>query len=127
MIPFKKLIDTVSSTLSRSDFSFMEILPKPLGVMTVKGRSLSPQSASVALAGLASGFSGLIVGETYYTTTSGKVITDGAFYGQSATTATDAALEGYFYVDDVVDKVIVSADSVLGLAIASDTILLKLA
>jgi hypothetical protein len=105
----------------------MEILPKPLGVMTVKGRSSSPQTASAALSGFASGFSGLVVGETYYTTTSGKVITDGAFYGQSATTASDAAIEGFFYVNDVVDKVIVSADSVLGIAISSDTILLKLA
>lgn len=105
----------------------MEILPKPLGVMTVKGLSASPQSASVALSGLASGFSGLVVGETYYTTTSGKVVTDGGLFGQSDTTATDAAVEGYFYVNDIVDKVVVSSDSILGIAVASDTILLRLA
>lgn len=103
----------------------MEILPKPVGVMTSSGVSPLAQTVSVTLSGLASGFSGLVVGETYYTTTRGQVVTDGSYYGSGDTTASNTGLNGFFYANDITDNILVSTDSILGMAVASDTILLK--
>lgn len=104
----------------------MEILPKPLGIMTSTVNYLDANKyGSVALGGIAAGFSGLTPGMTYYATTSGKVITDGSLYGRSSATASNSANNGHFYVTDVVDKLIVSSDSIIGIAVASDSILLR--
>lgn len=104
----------------------MEILPKPIGVMasTVASTDLS-QYGSVALSGMAGGFSGLIPGVTYYATTSGKIVTDGAYYGRDGATSSDASAGSFFYVTDDINQVIVSSDSKIGIAISTDSILLS--
>ena len=103
----------------------MEVLPKPLGVMTTSGEVGTFQSVSVALSGVASGFSNLVVGETYYTTTSGKLVTDGSFYGVGDATSSNNGIDGFFYVNDVSDNLMVSSESILGVAVAADSILIK--
>ena len=103
----------------------MEVLPKPLGVMTSSGEVGSTQSTTVSMSGVASGFSGLVPGVTYYTTTSGKLVTDGTFYGFSDAQSSNPATNGLFYVSDVANNVMVGSDSLIGVAISSDSILLK--
>lgn len=103
----------------------MEVLPRPLGVMMTSGEAGTTQTTSVSMSGVASGFSGLVAGKTYYTTTSGKLVTDGSFYGMSDVQSPNSAVNGFFYVNDAVNNVIVGADSVIGVAISSDSILLK--
>ena len=103
----------------------MEVLPKPLGVMTTSGDVGSSQSTSVSMSGVASGFSGLVPGKTYYTTTSGKLVTDGSFYGLSGVQSSNSAVNGFFYVTDESNNLMVGADSIIGVAISSDSLLLK--
>ena len=103
----------------------MEVLPRPLGVMMTSGEVGTAQTTSVSMSGVASGFSGLVPGNTYYTTTSGKLVTDGSFYGMSDVQSSNPAVNGYFYVQDAANTVIVGAESVIGVAISSDSILLK--
>ena len=83
------------------------------------------QSVTVALSGVASGFSNLVVGETYYTTTSGKLVTDGSYYGMGDATSSNDGIDGFFYVTDVADNLMVCAESILGVAITADSILIK--
>ena len=104
----------------------MEILPKPIGVMATTVTSTdSYQYGSVVLSGMAGGLSGLVPGVTYYSTTSGKIVTDGAYYGRNGATSSDASASSFFYVSDDTNQVIVSSDSEIGIAISSDTILLS--
>ena len=105
----------------------MEILPKPVGVVqSVATASDHSNLATVAVSGVATGFTGLTVGMTYYATTSGKLVTDGVYYGRDGATQSNSAVNGYFYITDVADSLLVSAESQIGIAVASDTILLKL-
>jgi hypothetical protein len=101
----------------------MEVLPKPLGVMMSSGVS-GAQSTSVSMSGVATGFSGLTPGMTYYTTTAGKLVTDGSYYGMSDVQSA-SSINGFFYVTDVSNNIMVGADSIIGVAISSDSILLK--
>lgn len=101
----------------------MEVMARPFGVMTSTVASTDAyQYGSVAITGMASGFTGLTPGLNYYTTTSGKLITDGVYYGRDSS---NPSSNGYDYVTDVVDKVIVSAESYVGVAVSSSTILLR--
>lgn len=103
----------------------MEILPKPIGVMTsIASSTDNAQINAVALSGLAGGFSGLTPGMTYYATTSGKLVTDGTYYGRDGATSSSGAVDGFFYVTDEANKVIVSADSQVGIAVSTDTLAL---
>ena len=101
----------------------MEILPKPIGVSIASSADTSKLSA-VALSGLAGGLSGLTPGMTYYSTTSGKLVTDGTYYGRDGATSSSGAVDGFFYVTDEANKVIVSADSQVGIAVSTDTLAL---
>ena len=105
----------------------MEILPKPVGLMSSSISSTdSSRLGSVALSGLATGLSGLTVGLTYYATTAGDLVTDGVYYGRDGATQSNSALDSYFYITDPKSKVIVSSESQIGIAVAADTILLRL-
>ena len=102
----------------------MEVLPKPLGVIMSSEVSGS-QSTSVSMSGVATGFSGLVPGMSYYTTTAGELFTDGSYYGMSDVQSASSAVNGFFYVTDVSNSIMVGADSLIGVAISSDSILLK--
>ena len=78
------------------------------------------------MSGVATGFTGLTAGMTYYATTSGKLITDGMYYGRDEATQSNSAVDGYFYINDVDDNLLVSAESQVGIAISSTSMLLDL-
>jgi hypothetical protein len=103
------------------DFSMMEVKPMPLGVMqTAKSSSTSLDTSSLVVSGVLGGFSGLTVGATYYTTTSGELITPGTIG------ASNPMLNDYLYFTDKISKTIVSADSVIGVAVTPESILLRM-
>ena len=103
------------------DFSIMEIKPKPLGVMQTAKSSGSLDTSSLVVTGILGGLSDLTVGATYYTTTSGKLVTPG-----TTGTPSNPALTGYLYYTDKVTQTIVSADSEIGVAVSSTSILLRM-
>lgn len=102
----------------------MEIYPKAMGVVTSSNTGAS--TSTVALSGTVSGLSGLTVGKMYYTTTNGKLVADSSYLGRDGIT-TSNAYDEFEYVEDTVNNVIVTQDSQVGIAIASDTLLLRLA
>lgn len=108
----------------RTTFSLMEILPRPLGVVT--STSTGSSSSTVAVSGTVSGLSGLTTGKMYYTTTNGILVADSNYYGRDGIT-TSAAYDEFEYVVDTVNNVIVTQDSQVGLAVASDTLQLRIA
>ena len=115
--------DNTAST----DFSVMEIKPRPIGVVTadVVSSSASLASGAVAVSGTVNGFSNLVVGKMYYTNTAGQLVADGNFYGRDGLTS-NAAIDEFHYVFDAANNVIVTVDSQIGVAVSSDTIVLRL-
>ena len=93
----------------------MEIRPKPIGVYTGGVASLG----YVSVTGVVTGFAGLKPGLTYYSTTTGQLVTDGTFYGRDAATSSNGGANGFYYVTDIANKVIVDADSQVGIALSS--------
>ena len=103
------------------DFSMMEIKPRPLGLMqTSKSSSGTLDTSSLVVSGVLGGLSGLTVGATYYTTTSGNLVTPGTI-GTS-----NPLLNDYLYFTDVATQTIVSADSVIGVAVTPESILMRI-
>jgi hypothetical protein len=103
------------------DFSMMEVKPRPLGLMqTAKSSSGSLDTSSLVVSGVLSGFSGLTVGATYYTTTSGSLVTPGTIG------ASNPLLNDYLYFTDAATQTIVSGDSIIGVAVTTDSILLRI-
>ena len=113
--------------VAQMDFSLMEIKPRPIGVVTSPKVLLSTPltSGAIAVSGTVSGYSNLIIGKMYYTTTGGQLIADSNFYGRDGLSS-NAAIDEYQYIYDPVNNVIVTVDSQVGLAIAADTIVLRL-
>jgi hypothetical protein len=101
----------------------MEIKPRPVGVLTGSASAAS-SSSNLALTGKASGFSNLTAGYMYYTNTKGELVTDGKYYGRSPGTSSISADE-YDYVSTTTGSSMVTLDSQVGLAISSDTVLLR--
>lgn len=101
----------------------MEILPKSIG-LTI-GPSDTKGGSSVAVEGVLYGFKNLIVGNTYYSTTLGTMITSGENYGRDLTTSSSASMDDHFYVEDSAAGIIVSANSQIGIALTSSSILLR--
>lgn len=101
----------------------MEIMPKPIGI-THHAMDSSTVS-SIAVEGLVDGYTGLVTGQTYYATTMGTLVTSGKGYGRDPTTASSASMDDYFYIEDKVNGVIVSADSQIGIALSSTSLLLR--
>ena len=66
------------------------------------------------------------VGKIYYATTAGSLVADSSGYYGSDGLLSAAAAEMYNYVYDAKQNVIVTCDSQVGLAIASDTLLLNM-
>ena len=98
----------------------MEIKPRPLGIMTAASSSAGAlDSSSLIVSGIVGGFSGLTVGATYYTTTSGKLVSN------KVVESSGPSLAAYTYITDMDTKTIVSADSEIGIAITSTSILLR--
>ena len=101
----------------------MEILPKPIGITADASGDAS--LASVAVEGLINGFTDLTPGNTYYTTTMGKLVTSGVGYGRDPTTSSSASMDDHFYIEDKAAGVIVTADSQIGIALSSSSILIR--
>ena len=101
----------------------MEILPKPIG-FTISATD-SKGGSQVGVEGVLSGFKGLSIGNTYYATTQGTVISSGENYGREPTTASSAAMDDHFYVEDAAAGVIVSASSQIGIALSSSSIMMR--
>lgn len=99
----------------------MEVKPRPLGVMQAAMSSSSKlDTSSLVVSGVLGGFSDLTVGATYYTTTSGAMITPGTI--ESA----NPLINDYLYFTDKITKTIVSADSVIGVAVTPESLLLRI-
>ena len=93
-----------------TEFSLLESLPSPFGVST---------GGSIVVSGTVSGFSGLVTGKAYYTNTMGQLVSGGVYYGSAAT-----AWSSPIYVTSPDGKMLISSDSLVGVAIATDTILI---
>ena len=94
----------------------MEIRPKPIGVYT--GTAGVASFGFVSVTGVVTGFAGLKAGLTYYSTTTGQLVTDGTFYGRDAATSSNGGANGFYYVTDIGNNVIVDADSQVGIALS---------
>ena len=60
----------------------------------------------------------------YYTTTTGKLIADGNYFWRDGFTSS-AAYDEYNYIEDTTNNVIVTQDSQVGLAISTDTLVMR--
>ena len=101
----------------------MEIRPKPIGVFTGAATGLG-STGYVSVSGVVTGFAGLKAGLTYYSTTTGQLVTDGTFYGRDAATSSNGGANGFYYVTDIGNSVIVDADSQVGIALSPTTLAL---
>lgn len=101
----------------------MEILPKPVG-FTISATD-SRGGAQVGVDGVISGFKGLSVGNTYYSTTQGTIISSGENYGRELATSSSSSMEDHFYAEDTAAGVIVSASSQVGIALSSSSIMMR--
>eukprot|EP01041_Mallomonas_annulata_P005001 gene5001-10007_t len=106
------------SQSATTSLSLMELKGRPLGISTQA--SASSEDISITASGAVSGLSGLTVGSSYYTNSNGDLIDSGLPFGQTP-------LPGsiYDYVSSIDGKMLLSADSYIGYAVSSDTILLK--
>ena len=99
-------------------------MPKPMGILTNSTLSANA-AASVAVSGIIGGFVGLTPGKLYYVATDGTFIADTKFYGRDGLSS-NAAIDEFDYIHDVANKIIVTQDSQVGLALSSDAMELRL-
>lgn len=95
----------------------MEISPSTIGISSSSLSTYSSKSTYIptVLAGTVAGFTNLVPGMSYYSTSQGTVIPGNEFFGRNTRT----------YIDNKETGVIVSLDSYLGVAISSTTLLLQ--
>lgn len=101
----------------------MEILPRPVG--TVKSIARDGSRATILVEGVTTISSGdyapiLQLGQQYYTNTMGAILAGNLYYGQL-----EASSEAITYIDLYdTENLIVSLDSVIGMAVSESTVLL---
>lgn len=126
----------------------MEVRPAPFGAVTSTTASIANNdknvrsvtkayevasnavgTAEVVLSGtvdVAASTAVLTPGMSYYCTSMGTVVSGNTYYGREGSSVSGSG-EGsaYYYIDDVVSNTIVTLDSRIGVATASNTLLLS--
>jgi hypothetical protein len=124
----------------RTSFSFMEVMPLPLGIVD----STSASGATVTIAGTVTPFLAsssidnsvsiqqqqqtLVIGMGYYTNTMGQVVPSNVFYGRGVTGSVGSGFGSaeQYYVYDADTNTIVSLGSRVGIASSSSDIYISL-
>lgn len=94
--------------------SVLELRNKAIGVVTANANA--QETVSVALSGTVGGYSNLKPGSIYYTDSRGRLVKTGLAYGQQPSSRSAT------FIASVNGDTLVSADSLVGVAVAADTL-----
>lgn len=121
------ITDTVcSGTTASTSFDFMEVMPKPVGIVNAKKDS---SSSNVIVSGLAGSLeSNLLPGMQYYANTMGALVPANVYYGRGVSTSIGAnfgtSSQNYVYDEDT--DTIVTFESLVGMAVSPSQLFVNL-